>query len=32
MSTDIFKFRLCHIVNMHRNRLCHLIGNGFVSM
>jgi hypothetical protein len=32
LSTDIFEFRLCQIVKMHRNRLRHLLGNGFVSM
>jgi len=24
MSTDVFEIRLCQIVNMYRNRLCHL--------
>ena len=24
MSTDVFESRLCQIVNMYRNRLCHL--------
>ena len=32
LSTDIFEFRLCQIVKMYRNRLRHLLGNGFVSM
>jgi len=31
MSTDVFEIRLCQIVNMYRNRLCHLLRNGFVS-
>jgi len=24
MSTDVFEIRLCQIVDMYRNRLCHL--------
>jgi hypothetical protein len=32
MSTDVFEIRLGQNVNMYRNRLCHLLRNGFVSI